>query len=119
MLSTLLLRKNHKIFENAKHPCILLDYTGIIIDYIGYENDYHLVDYIILLRPYKGNITPFNTILKVNTEENSVYYLNGSLVGKWIYILDKNLRSLKEKNPYPTVPVSPTTGKEGLFRGTV
>ena len=106
MLSTLLLRKNHKIFENAKHPCILLDYSGIIIDYIGYENDYHLVDYIILLRLYEGNITPFNTILKVNTEENSVYYLNGSLVGKWIYILDKNLRSLGEKNPINCTRIS-------------
>lgn len=98
-LSILLLRKNHRVFEGAKCPCILLDYTGIIVDYVGYENGYYLVDYTILLRSYEGNITPFNAILKVSSEENNVYYLNGSLIGKWIYSLDKNLLNLEEKKP--------------------
>lgn len=38
--------------------------------------------------------------MKVNPEENNVYHLNGSLVGKWIYGLDRNLRSLEEKKPF-------------------
>ena len=100
-LSILLLRKNHRVFEGAKCPCILLDYTGIIVDYVGYENGYYLVDYTILLRSYEGNITPFNAILKVSSKENNVYYLNGSLIGKWIYSLDKNLLDLEEKRPTP------------------
>jgi len=94
-----LLRKNYRVFEDVKCPCILLDYTGIIVDYVGYENGYYLVDYTILLRSYERNITSFNVILKVSSEENNVYYLNDSLIGKWIYCLDKKLRGLEEKNP--------------------
>ena len=99
MLSILLLRENHRIFVNAKYPCILLSYTGVIIDYVDYENGHYLVDYIILLGSHEGNITSFNIILKVNPEENNVYHLNGSLIGKWIYGLDKSLRNLEEKKP--------------------